>query len=167
LIQASRELSVPGEYLMLHGLFHRPIDPIPEKPIMRFLLAATLLALLAVRAAADFNDGDDANNLKWYDKPEVEGSYRAPPGRRPGSYTGPRVGEGVGDGDGYGDGGHDEPDADGRMSDSDGKYWKPQVTQVLWGQCGGYYYKGTDKCPKGAYCRRFSNWYSQCNPLDN
>ena len=96
---------------------------------MKFLLATcTLFALLAVRAAAD-SDNDDLI-VKWYDKPEVEGSYSAPPGMGPGSYTGSRVGEG--EGEGNGDEGHGEPD--GRLSGSDGKYWKP-VTQVLWGQC--------------------------------
>ena len=60
----------------------------------------------------------------------------------------------------------------------------PRPTQVLWGQCtfifcigyqtnsdiiypilgGGYYYSGTNLCPKGAYCRYFSDcefpWFS-------
>jgi len=40
---------------------------------------------------------------------------------------------------------------------------RPPKTQVLWGQCGGYYYTGTTLCPDGAYCRYFSDWYSQCN----
>ena len=54
-------------------------------------------------------------------------------------------------------------------------------TQVLWGQCtfsasvtkintdfiysilgGGYYYTGTNVCPKGAYCRYFSDCESPC-----
>ncbi|KAF8959214.1 hypothetical protein BDZ97DRAFT_1761549 [Flammula alnicola] len=55
----------------------------------------------------------------------------------------------------------------------------PERTQVLWGQCGGYYYSGTTKCPDESYCRYFSDlfaydWgcfclpgYAQCNPNNN
>ncbi|KAF9471783.1 hypothetical protein BDN70DRAFT_938682 [Pholiota conissans] len=41
----------------------------------------------------------------------------------------------------------------------------PTNTQVLYGVCGGYYWTGTTQCGKGAYCRKFSDWYSQCNPI--
>jgi len=49
----------------------------------------------------------------------------------------------------------------------DGDEYRPdgRKTQVLWGQCGGYYYFGTRRCPQGAYCCYFSDWYSQCNLL--
>jgi len=59
---------------------------------------------------------------------------------------------------------------DGESKDSDDLFGDPYhphhprpTPQVLWGQCGGYYYSGTNVCPEGAYCRYFSDWYSQCN----
>ncbi|KAF9524985.1 hypothetical protein CPB83DRAFT_897394 [Crepidotus variabilis] len=63
-------------------------------------------------------------------------------------------------------GGDDKWAPQGHGSDwcSDGQCY--EKTQVLWGQCGGYYYEGTDKCPSDAYCRYFSDWYSQCNPIE-
>ncbi|CAA7260316.1 unnamed protein product [Cyclocybe aegerita] len=64
-------------------------------------------------------------------------------------------------------GGYDGKDkSDGYSSSSYGND-NSKGYQVLWGQCGGYYYYGTKKCPPGAYCRYFSDWYSQCNPNNN
>ncbi|KAH9485805.1 Polysaccharide monooxygenase Cel61a [Psilocybe cubensis] len=101
---------------------------------------------------------------------QVRGDQGGPPPPDSGDVKGPGGDSGYQGGDGgygsnqwnpqHGPDGHPGPKPPGS--------WPPKPdTQVLWGQCGGYYYYGTTKCPPGSYCRWFSDWYSQCNPNDH
>ncbi|KAF8805148.1 hypothetical protein BYT27DRAFT_7192795 [Phlegmacium glaucopus] len=73
--------------------------------------------------------------------------------------------DGKGDDNRKGDGnGKSDGNGKGDDNDRDHHHCDPHRPQVLWGQCDGWGYGGTKECPEGAYCRWFSDWYSQCNP---